>query len=301
MTNRIERLSVSHHVMDPTYAEVWFAVYPERLTSTTDVHGHLTGPRCAHATTVEVAYPVRPHSRTYEKEGDPRIIVRVVIPEPSLWEPQTPFLYEGRVELWQSGQCCEQVSVSRGLRELKLIPQGLRLNGRPFSVRAAAGDKFSPEDLPRLRQAGFNTVFAPVGPDSAELWVAADRLGLFMLGQVRNRDSIRHGETLSEHPSCLGFAMAVGAEEAEILWILMTTLFPGSEPNRVGCELNEPPAKPLPDACRFILCDHAALPDFAGVALPKLVRIARPALDEATSAALLSTPGVLGWVLDPAA
>ena len=77
----------------------------------TQVRGRLTGPRCPYTTTVEVAYPFREHSRDYGEGGSPRLTLRAIIPEPSWWDPQTPFLYEGPVELWQDGRLVD-VSLS---------------------------------------------------------------------------------------------------------------------------------------------------------------------------------------------
>src|SRR5579883_857477 len=119
MTNRIRQCHWYPRILDPTLGEVAVAVYPQRLASRTQVRGYLTGPRCPYATTIEVAYPWRETSRTYEKEGEPHISARAVIPEPSLWEPQTPFLYEGTVELWDNGKLSDRVAIRLGLRDLK--------------------------------------------------------------------------------------------------------------------------------------------------------------------------------------
>src|SRR5579864_8804454 len=123
MTNRIHHIRVTDTRLDPAEAEVCIGVYPERLTSVTQVRGRLVGPRCPYATTVEVAYPLRELSREYESTGTPRLILRVVIPEASFWDPESPFLYRGPVELWEGGQRCDLVQVTHGLRTLGLGPQ----------------------------------------------------------------------------------------------------------------------------------------------------------------------------------
>lgn len=294
MTNRIHFVGLTHHVTDPTLAEVWVTLCPERLTASTELRGRLTGPRCAYSTTVEVPYPVRERERLEETEERPHLLGRIVIPDPCLWEPQTPFLYEGVIELWQDGQCCERAAVSRGLRDLKLIPQGLRLNGRPFTIRAAAGDKFSPDDLPRLRRAGFNTIFVPSWPHDDELREAADRLGIFILGWLKVSESEPDTWTESKHPSDLGYVVLVEMAEPEVLGYLLVA--DAGEPEILSSLISHLP----PDDCRCILCDHASLSYFADRNFPKLVRINRSELDDATSDAILATPGVLGWVLDPA-
>src|SRR5947209_11341595 len=119
MDNRIREVHIWDSRIEPVEAEVLLSVYPEHLRSSTQVRGRLNGPRCPYTTTVEVAYPLREHSRQYESEGEPRVLSRVLIPEPSLWDPQTPFLYEGPVELWQGGQMCQQVLIRHGLRRIQ--------------------------------------------------------------------------------------------------------------------------------------------------------------------------------------
>src|SRR5262249_16773364 len=100
MANRIKHYRILVGPATPTDAWIGISVYPERLTSVTQVRGRLVGPRCPFATTVEVAYPTREQSREYETTGTPKIMLRVIIPEPNLWEPETPFLYQGPLELF---------------------------------------------------------------------------------------------------------------------------------------------------------------------------------------------------------
>ena len=101
MSNRIRQIVVRDHRLDPAEAEVWITVVPEELTETTRVAGRLMGPRCPYSATVEVAYPLRTWKREDEEADAKSLTMRVVIPEASLWEPESPFLYQGPVELWQ--------------------------------------------------------------------------------------------------------------------------------------------------------------------------------------------------------
>src|SRR5919201_1885533 len=133
MNNRIHQLEVRDRSTVPAEAEVWITVVPEQVTPATEVRGRLMGPRCPYASTVEVAYPLRPLPRP--GATGPGLVRRVLIPEASLWDPESPFLYQGPVELWQDGQRCDQVTVSHGLRTISLGPRGLRWNGRPLALR----------------------------------------------------------------------------------------------------------------------------------------------------------------------
>src|SRR5438034_9440293 len=117
MDNRILDIRLEDHSLDPVRAEVRVLVRPDHLTPTTEVRGRLVGPSCPYASTVEVAYPLRPLRRA--EPSDPGTIpLRVAIPEASLWDTQSPHLYAGPVELWQDGQRCDRVELRHGLRRL---------------------------------------------------------------------------------------------------------------------------------------------------------------------------------------
>ena len=76
------------------------------------------GPKCAGVTTVEVAYPLRPPPATAAGAAE-ALTVRAVIPEPNLWTEQTPYYYDGPLELWENGKRCESVLVSVTLKRLR--------------------------------------------------------------------------------------------------------------------------------------------------------------------------------------
>src|SRR5207248_11789949 len=105
MHNRILNLHLEDYSLDPVSAEVRILVRPEYLTPTTEVRGRLVGPSCPYASTVEVAYPLRPLRRA--EPSDPGTIpLRVVIPEPSLWDTHPLPHYARPVELWLDGPRC---------------------------------------------------------------------------------------------------------------------------------------------------------------------------------------------------
>src|SRR5580700_4648237 len=107
MANRIKDISMHISRLTPTEAEINITVRPEALAATTEVRGRFVGPRCAFAATVEIAHPLREYSREHDSAASPRLILRAIIPEPCLWDPESPFLYRCEVELWQNGQLCD--------------------------------------------------------------------------------------------------------------------------------------------------------------------------------------------------
>ena len=114
MSNKLRQVTAQVRRLSAAEAEVWLLIEAERITPTTEVRGRLMGPRCPGVSTIEVAYPLRPFPR--QPEGLPPLSRRVVIPEPSLWEPGQPFVYQAVVELWEDGQRCDGAEFDYGLR-----------------------------------------------------------------------------------------------------------------------------------------------------------------------------------------
>jgi hypothetical protein len=203
MSNRITRVEISNRSLTPAEAEVWLTVHAEQVTATSEARGRLMGPSCPYSSTVEVAYPLRPFA--HPPADVPPLTLRVVIPEPSLWDPVSPFLYRGPVELWQDGLCCDSVTVRHGLCTALLTPHGLRWNGKPFPLRGRAVRQLTDDNAMALRRAGYNLLLAPI--DEPATWEIADRLGFLVIGELPQLDDISFqcAAQLAMHPSCLGW------------------------------------------------------------------------------------------------
>jgi hypothetical protein len=200
MSNRILSVTLRDHSLIPAEAVVHVTVVPQRLDAGTEVRGRLMGPRCRFASTVEVAYHLRPLP---VPTGQPALTLRAIIPEASFWEPNSPHLYAGPIELWQDGQRCEVVQVRRGLRHLTLGPHGLRLNGKPLQLSGREVAMLDDESALALRESGYNLVVAGVDESTKAIWEIADRIGLFVLGRIQGETAVTH--ELAGHPSCLGW------------------------------------------------------------------------------------------------
>jgi beta-galactosidase/beta-glucuronidase len=111
--NKLRQVTMQVKRLSPAEAEVWLLIETEIVTPTTQVRSRLIGPRCAGATTIEVAYPLQ---TAPPQEGIPPLSQRAVIPDPSLWEPDRPFVYHALIELWQDGKLCDQTEADYGLR-----------------------------------------------------------------------------------------------------------------------------------------------------------------------------------------
>ena len=130
MANRIRSVEIRNRVLNPAEAEFFVQVVPEHANEKTEIRGHFRGPLCVYASTVEVRYPLQPLA-----SGEESFRKRVIIPEPSWWEPATPFLYDGTIELWEDGKLCDGTEVRHGLRVLRRRENRLLLNGRAFHVQ----------------------------------------------------------------------------------------------------------------------------------------------------------------------
>ena len=180
MTNRIRNVHVSNHRLDPHETELRIHVEVEGLTPTMAIKGRLVGPRSVYSSTVEIAYTVREVARASEL-----VELRVVIPEASWWEPKKPFLYQGRLELWQDDTMRESVTIRHGIRRLQTTSTGLKLNGRPLLLRGKAIAAHPNErELMQLHDQGMNVVLLNVASLDTDVWQWADRSGLLVLNRA---------------------------------------------------------------------------------------------------------------------
>jgi Glycosyl hydrolases family 2 len=282
MTNHIRDIRITQPKWDPARAELLVTVTPDEKTPTTEVRGRLMGPRCLYSSTVEVAYPLRPTSQPVAEEN--AITMRVLIPEASLWEPQCPFLYEGHLELWQEGTKVHEVTLRHGMRLLQLGPRGLRLNGHPFTIQGVTQNHLT--DAQALRQAGINTLLAPV--DQPALWDEADRLGFFMIGKLdENGDLLQQALALRAHPSCL--ARLIPQEWLHLNLQSYLSKLRDESGQFMGMLLDQQMRAPLPADISFVACSPAQLSDRSEVDLPKLFL-------EQPKGSAIEGPGIMGWV-----
>jgi hypothetical protein len=258
MTNRITRIEIRNRSLTPAEAEVWLIVHAESVTSTTDVRGRLMGPSCPFSSTIEVAYPLRllPHPPA----DVPPLTRRVVIPEPSFWDAESPFLYHGPVELWQDGQRCERVTMSHGLCSSSLTQHGLRWNGKALPLRGRAVHGLTEDQALSLRHSGFNLLLAPV--NEPQTWEIADWFGFLVLGDIPCLDetALRRVAQLTPHPSCFGWLVnSIGVNPMMVPHL-----------ERLGVVGTE--GHTLPAHTAFVVCSPAQVRQFADRKLPLLVR-----------------------------
>jgi hypothetical protein len=275
-----------NHVLSPAEAEVWLKFSLRGLWLGVEARGRLVGPRCVYASTVEVAYPLRMLSSS-QAEG---VTARVIIPEPSLWDPTCPFLYQGPVELWDDRGLVRAWEMSHGLRWLQLGPGGLRWNGQPLTLHGVALQELSQSEAAWLRQSGYNTLLVSL-PEAATLAGAADCLGFLLLVRLStDLDALPTARGLSDHACFLGWLLPQELVEDETARAAAVTHLGDRAGALLGAELSRPVPEELLSGIAFICCRDELRPESSQFAQPKILLTTEPAEPPATTA------DVLGWI-----
>lgn len=127
-----------------------------------------------------------------------RLITRMIVMKPSLWTPETPFLYTIRTELVsENGTVADRREISTGIRSVRISPEkGLLINGEPVRITGtnrhqeypyigyALSDEASYRDASKIRDAGFNLVRCSHYPPSPAFLDACDELGLLVIDAI---------------------------------------------------------------------------------------------------------------------
>jgi beta-galactosidase len=117
----------------------------------------------------------------------------LAVPNPKLWHPDHPWLYELRTEVRRGDQVADSVRTRLGIRTLACDDKlGFILNGEPLVIRGAnrhqdfpwlgnaVPDPAAYRDLKRLKDAGFNFLRLAHYPQSPAVMDAGDELGLMV-------------------------------------------------------------------------------------------------------------------------
>jgi hypothetical protein len=299
MNQSVPSIQVHTQSLTPAEAEIWVTAVPEKITPTTEIRGRVVGPHCLFASTVEIAYPFKPFPRL--PAGVSPWTRRVVIPEPNLWDPQSPFLYRIIVEIWQDGEQRQLASFNYGLRSIQRTARGLRLNGHPLSVRGTTRWPGSTESAIKRRNEGYNLAVIP--GDKSQDFAIPDQVGILVLTQMPlpDRASLMSPkvETVDMPnngcPASL-FGMLWGPDLLDLGSGLDEWL--ARHANRqwlVGIEVNRAPIIHLPEAIHFMVCRESLYPELAEIALPRIVFRDREG-GRNESPPWAAEPGFLGWI-----
>jgi hypothetical protein len=205
MSARLREVVLHNSSVAPAAAEVWVRAVAEPDGPGLELRGRLVGPRCRFAATIEVAYPLRPFVET--PPGFAGLAGRVTIPEASLWDPESPFLYRGLIELWRDGRLCDRATVEHGLRAMSLTAKGLFVNDRLVALHGREVAAITEAEALALRAGGCNLLIVPVSEATVSLWALADHIGFLILGRLADADHAARAQlgALCRCSSCLGW------------------------------------------------------------------------------------------------
>jgi hypothetical protein len=226
------------------------------------------GPRCPYAATVEVAYPLRELEQNSGQGGATSILLRTVIPEPSMWDPESPFLYSGPLGIWQGDTLLEQQTMQLGFIGWGLGTRGLRVNGKYIDLQASVVTGLDVESAARLREQNVNCVVVDVSAAPASTWDMADRYGFFVLGRISDPTELQLSRSYEGRPSSLGWILRREAIAGFKPKSFDGTSYTGSAP-LIGLEVEQLPEQPIP-GISFLVAASGALEQANANGLPWL-------------------------------
>ncbi|GIW80881.1 MAG: hypothetical protein KatS3mg105_2688 [Gemmatales bacterium] len=186
-------------LQDPTLALVHISLLGGPLDEL-QLEGQLAGPKCRFSKTVEVPYAL---SRAPKSVGS-WPAWRIFVPEPCLWEPSSPFLYQGRFVLRRQTEVLAEVQTRIGFKSIAMSGEGIRLNGEVLRLRAKRIECLTEKSAQNLRELGYNTVIASSGQDIARIYDTADEFGFLVLALV-DASNAEEMHQIKSHASCLGW------------------------------------------------------------------------------------------------
>ena len=155
-------------------------------------------------------------------EGTPSDILDLSIPNPHLWNPEDPFLYDLNVRIVRSGEILDEVNSYFAMRKFSLerdIKGHLRtaLNGEPIFLYAPLDQGYFPDglytppseeamlyDIEYVKKLGCNSIRKHIKVEPLRWYAACDRLGMIVWQDMPNGGLI-DGTLVSGLTQFLGF------------------------------------------------------------------------------------------------
>ncbi|MBK0866699.1 glycoside hydrolase family 2 [Saccharopolyspora sp. HNM0986] len=214
--------------------------------------------------------------------GDAGADVRLPVPDPHLWSPDDPYLYDLKVRLLDDeGRPVDEVGSYAGMRSIGLVDdeQGrprLALNGKilfqhgpldqgywPDGIFTAPTDEALRSDLEQTKQLGFNMVRKHIKVEPARWYAHADRLGLLVWqdmpalvnGQTPGEDAKRNYEA-----EIRDMIDQLGNSPSIVTWVPFNEGWGEFDTARIAEQVQEQDPTRLVDAASGVNCCDS-LPD----------------------------------------
>ena len=150
-----------------------------------DANGQVVG-------TAEGRMPKYTHQTSTEVQLQP-----ISVDAPHLWSPDTPYLYNADVLIYDGTVLVDSVNESFGIRTLEFSPEyGFKLNGKKIFLQgnsghhdlgalgAASYDHAIERMMLRLKEFGYNCIRCSHNPYSESFTKIADRVGLLVVDEL---------------------------------------------------------------------------------------------------------------------
>jgi len=148
--------------------------------------------------------------------GNPKTPLQVKLNSPKAWSPDSPFLYEVSIKLFEGKKLIDEVSSYAAYRDIRMEKtsdgfQRMFLNGKPLfhygpldqgwwpdGLYSAPTDEALLFDIVKTQEMGFNMIRKHVKVEPARWYYHADRLGMLVWqdmpsGDMGNRWEVRPG------------------------------------------------------------------------------------------------------------
>ncbi len=137
--------------------------------------------------------------------GDNLVTVELPVPNPALWSPDFPALYDAEIRLMRGGEAVDTVRTYFGMRRISRgtyagsAQEYILLNDRPIYLRGALHQSFNPEgiythpdddfirrDYEKAKAYGLNCLRIHIKTEEPRALYWADKLGVMLMCDVPN-------------------------------------------------------------------------------------------------------------------
>ena len=188
---------------------VWIEPVPHsylqcvRITALVDgsvkIDATIAEPRESQFLNVAIRRAGNPVTSALSLAEGPRASVELEVPQPDLWSPDTPHLYDLRLELQNPEGLIDAVESYFGFRSISTRQGKVFLNGHPIYLKTVLDQGYWPDsnltppddeaiefDLRITRQMGFNGVRKHQKVEDPRYLYWADRLGVLVSAEMAN-------------------------------------------------------------------------------------------------------------------
>lgn len=179
---------------------------PSAVESDVQLTGSVLGPHCEFARTLPATVPLRP---TAASSGVQSV---AVVPDPCLWTPELPMLYDVRVELRLGGDVVATAQRPLAIRKLEPRGRDLNLSGKRWVLRGVRRSNVPHEPLGAWREAGAAMLLTDLDEALAS---DAARLGVPLVALIRettNDEIAAQLRRLARCPAVILAAIDAGAD-----------------------------------------------------------------------------------------